>query len=123
MRILDARIHGVLDFVTVLLFLLGPLLFGLGGSPAAIAYTLAIVHLLMTLLTRFPMGRWKVIPFPVHGIVELIVGVALLILPSYAGYFPGSPARRFYLAMGALILIVWALTAYGAAKPRAAEDE
>jgi hypothetical protein len=117
MRILDARIHGMLDLITVLAFLLGPLLFGLGGSPAAIAYTLAIVHLAMTLLTRFPMGRWKVIPFPFHGIVELIVGVALLILPSYAGYAPGSPARRFYLAMGAVILVVWALTAYGAEKP------
>jgi hypothetical protein len=119
MRILDARVHGILDIVTVLAFLLGPLLFGLGGSPAAIAYTLAAVHLAMTLLTRFPMGQWKIIPFPVHGIVELVVGALLLILPSYAGYAPGSPARRFYLGMGAAILVVWALTAYGAREPRA----
>ena len=112
MRILDARLHGILDLVTVLIFVLAPTVFGLGGSPAAIAYTLALVHLVLTLLTRFPMGIWKVIPFVVHGIVELVVGVALLILPSYAGYAPGSPARRFYLAIGAVILIVWALTAY-----------
>jgi hypothetical protein len=45
--------------------------------------------------------------------VELVVGIGLLLLPSFAGYGPGSPARRFYLAMGALILVVWALTAYG----------
>lgn len=122
MRILDARIHGFLDIVTVLVFLLGPLAFGLGGSPAAISYTLAVVHLVMTLLTRFPLGRWKVIPFPVHGIVELVVGLALLILPSYAGYAPGSPARRFYLGMGAVILVVWALTAYGAREPRASSE-
>lgn len=122
MRILDARIHGFLDIVTVLVFLLGPLVFGLGGSPAAISYTLAVVHLVMTLLTRFPMGRWKVIPFPVHGIVELVVGLALLILPSYAGYAPGSPARRFYLGMGAGILVVWALTGYGAREPRASSE-
>lgn len=123
MRILDARVHGVLDLITVMAFLLGPLLFGLGGSPAAIAYTLAIVHLVMTLLTRYPMGRWRVIPFPVHGIVELIVGVALLILPSYAGYAPGSPARKFYLGMGAAILVIWALTAYGAERPGAASND
>jgi hypothetical protein len=119
MRILDARIHGFLDIVTVFVFLLGPLVFGLGGSPAAISYTLAVVHLAMTLLTRFPMGRWKVIPFPVHGIVELVVGIALLILPAFTGYAPGSPARRFYLGMGAAILVVWVLTAYGAREPRA----
>jgi hypothetical protein len=112
MRILSPWVHGVLDFITVVVLVLAPIVIGLGGSPAAIAYSLAAIHLLMTLLTKFPMGVWKRIPFFVHGIVELIVGVALLILPSFAGYGPGSPARRFYLAMGAAILVVWALTAY-----------
>ncbi|MGE5275854.1 MAG: hypothetical protein ACM3SU_02560, partial [Acidobacteriota bacterium] len=105
MRILSARIHGMLDFVVVAVFLLAPLLVGLGGSPAAISYALAVVHLLLTLMTRFPAGRWKIVPFFVHGIVELVVGIALLILPSFAGYSPGSPARRFYLAIGAAILV------------------
>lgn len=112
MRILSARVHGVLDVVTVAVLLLAPLIVGLGGSPAAIAYTLAAIHLLMTLLTRFPMGVWKKIPFFVHGIVELVVGIGLLLLPTFAGYGPGSPAKRFYIAMGAVILVVWALTAY-----------
>jgi hypothetical protein len=114
MRILSPRVHAVLDVITVALLVLGPLVVGLGGSPAAIAFTLAAVHLVLTLLTDFPLGAWKKIPFFVHGIIELIVGIGLLILPSFAGYGPGSPARRFYLAMGAIILVVWALTAYRA---------
>jgi hypothetical protein len=112
MRILSARVHGVIDLVLVAVLLLGPVLVGLGGSPAAIAWTLAAVHLLMTLFTRFPMGVWKRIPFFVHGIVELVVGIALLLLPAFAGYGPGSPAKRFYIAVGAVVLVVWALTAY-----------
>jgi len=118
MRILSPRVHGVIDVVTVVVLLLAPSLVGLGGSPAAVAYSLAAIHLLLTLITRFPMGIWKKVPFVYHGIVELIVGIALLLLPSYAGYGPGSPAKRFYLAMGAVILVVWALTAYrGADEP------
>ena len=112
MRVLSPRVHGIIDLVTVVVLALAPFVIGLEGAPAAIAWSLAAIHLLMTLLTRFPMGVWKKIPFFVHGIVELIVGIALLILPSYAGYGPGSPAKRFYLAMGAAILVVWALTAY-----------
>ena len=112
MRILSPRVHGVIDLVIVVVLLLAPALVGLGGSPAAIAYSLAAIHLLLTLITRFPMGIWKKVPFVYHGIVELIVGIALLLLPSYAGYGPGSPAKRFYLALGAVILVVWALTAY-----------
>ena len=121
MRILSPRVHGVIDLVIVLVLLLAPTLVGLGGSPAAIAYSLAAIHLLLTLLTRFPMGVWKKIPFVFHGIVELIVGIALLLLPSYAGYGPGSPAKRFYLAMGAVILVVWALTAYRGSESAAEE--
>ena len=112
MRFIDARIHGVLDIVIVFIFLLAPLVLGLGGSPAAISYILAVVYLVMTLLTDYPMGIRKTIPFFVHGIVEPIIGVFLVILPTIDGYAPGSPARRFYTIIGATILVIWALTAY-----------
>lgn len=112
MRLLDARIHGVLDLVLVAVFLLGPLAFGLGGSPAAIAYTLAVVQLVLTLLTRYPMGVRKLIPFVAHGIVELVIGVFLVVLPTIDGYAPGSPARRFYTIVGAAVLVIWILTDY-----------
>jgi len=112
MRFLDARIHGVIDIVVVVIFLLAPAVFGLGGSPAAISYALAVVHLVMTLLTDFPMGIRKVIPFFVHGIIELAVGVFLVILPTIEGYAPGSPARRFYVTMAVVIFLVWLLTDY-----------
>ena len=112
MRILDARVHGVLDLALVFVFILGPFLFGLGGSPAAISFALAVLHLIVTLLTRYPMGIRKTIPFFAHGILELFVGVFLVVLPTIAGYAPGSPARRFYTIVGAAILIIWVLTDY-----------
>jgi hypothetical protein len=118
MRILDARVHGLLDLALVVIFLLAPLVYGLGGWPAAIAFILAAVHLILTLLTRFPMGIRKVIPFVAHGIIELLVGVFLVILPSIAGYAPGSPARRFYTIIGAVILVIWVLTDYRQAGQR-----
>ena len=113
MRFISARVHGMIDIVAIAAFLLGPLLFRLGGSPALISYTIGVVHLVVTLLTRYPLGVKKIIPFPVHGILELIVGVFLLVLPALAGYGPGSPAKRFYMLVGGFLLVVWALTAYG----------
>jgi hypothetical protein len=112
MRILSPRIHGYLDYVTVAIFLLAPVLIGLGGNPALLSYTLGIVHLVLTLLTRFPAGISRIIPLVVHGLVELLVAVALILLPFWAGYSPGSPARRFYLTMGAVLFVVWLLTDY-----------
>lgn len=112
MRVLSARIHGYLDFVVIALLVIGPLAVGLGGSPLLIAWILAAAHLVLTLATRFPMGVWRVIPFFVHGLIELAVAIFFVSLPFSAGYAPGSPARRFYVAMAALIFIVWVLTDY-----------
>jgi hypothetical protein len=112
MRVLSPRIHGYLDFAVVAVFLLAPLAVGLGGTPALISYLLAIVHLLMTLMTRFPAGIYKTIPLMVHGFVELAVAIFLVLLPYIAGFGPGSPAKRFYVTMAAIIFIVWLLTDY-----------
>lgn len=113
MNILSARLHGYLDVATVVVFLLAPFLFGLGGYVAAVSWGLAAVHLLMTLLTRFPLGVVKVIPFPVHGLVEVAVGLVLVLaMPRILGAGPGSPARTFFVGAGVVILAVWALTRY-----------
>ncbi|HEX4441254.1 MAG TPA: hypothetical protein VH854_14345 [Thermoanaerobaculia bacterium] len=112
MRVLSARIHGYLDFVVIALLAIGSLAVGLGGTPLLIAWLIAAAHLVLTLATRFPMGIWRVIPFVVHGLIELAVAVFFVSLPFTAGYSPGSPARHFYVVMGALIFLVWVLTDY-----------
>lgn len=112
MRILSPKVHMVLDFVTVVVFLVAPLAVGLGGLPAAICYVLAIVHLLMTLLTRFPGGGAKPVSLLLHGMVELAVAIVLVALPYIAGFGPGSPAKRFFVTMAALIFVIWLLTDY-----------
>jgi hypothetical protein len=112
MRFINARIHGYLDVAVIVLLAAGPLVMGLGGTPAAICFALAALHLILTLLTDFPMGAKKTIPLFLHGLVELIVGVLLLVLPSLLGFGPGSPARRLYIFAGAAILLLWVLTDY-----------
>jgi hypothetical protein len=67
----------------------------------------------MTLLTRFPLGLVKVIPFPVHGAVEVVVGVVLVLaMPRMLGASLDSPARTFFVGAGVAILVVWLLTRY-----------
>jgi len=113
MKILQPKVHGVLDYLTVILFALAPTLLGLTGLAATIAYVLAGVHLLLTLVTAFPLGVVRLVPFPVHGWIELIVSIALVALPWITG-FTGIN-RMFYVVMGVVIFIVWLLTSYSSA--------
>jgi hypothetical protein len=112
MRILSSRIHGILDYVTVVGFALVPTLLGLDGLPKWICYALAGIHLLLTLLTNFPLGAFKRIPLTLHGLIELIVSIALVILPWVLGFADYAAARYFFVAAGGAIFVVWVLTEY-----------
>lgn len=107
--LLSPRAHGVLDYVTVALFALAPTVLGLVGLAATVSYALAAIHLLMTVTTAFPLGAVAVVPFRLHGTVELVVGVVLVAAAFLL--FEGT-ARTFYLVMGLVILAVWAATDY-----------
>ena len=111
LQILAPRTHGVLDYLTVVVFAAAPAAFGLTGLAATLSYLLAAVHLLMTVLTDFPLAVLPKLPFRLHGAVELVVGLALAVLAFVL--FDGV-ARTFYLVMGAVILAVWATTDYRA---------
>lgn len=114
MRILNPRIHGMLDYLTVIIFALAPSLLGMSKTPTMIAYTLAAVHLLLTLATAFPLGLVKLVPFTVQGAIELIVSVALLGTPWLFGFGGEPAARMFYVVIGVVIFAVWLTTAYSA---------
>jgi len=111
MAFLSHRLHGVLDYATVLFLALAPTLFGLTGFAAYMAYGLAGAHLSVTVLTAFPMGFVALIPPMLHAAVELVVGVSLLAAPWLApGLFAGG--QVFFTVFGGVVLGLWAVTDY-----------
>ena len=112
MKVLTPRTHGVLDYVTVIAFLLAPTILNLSGLPATISYLLAVVHLVLTLITAFPLGLIKAIPFKIHGMIELAVSIFLVLLPWLFSFASVPAARNFYVAAGIVVFIVWLITDY-----------
>lgn len=119
MKILNARVHGYLDFVVVALFLAAPSMFGFGGRPQIACYVVAAVHLALSLVTAYPFGLLKLVPFPAHGVVELLVIPSLAALPWVLGFSEVLAARNFFLASAGLVAVVVVLTNYKAADAKA----
>jgi len=112
MKVLGAFSHGVIDYLMVILLAIGPGVAGFHGAQATICYALAAVHFLLTVITRFPLGVLKTLPFWLHGTVEIIVAVLLVILPWLANFSAGVNSRKFFVAIGVLIFVIWLLTDY-----------
>lgn len=118
----SARVNGVLDYAAVAAFLNAPMVFGFHGTPAAVAYWVAGIHLLMTGCTDFPVGFFMWIPFRVHAVIELLGGIFLLIAPWLFGFAQVVAARNFFVAMALIVLVVVALTDYSLRVVRPPQD-
>jgi hypothetical protein len=115
MKFISPKLHGIIDFLVVLFLLASPMLFGLSGLVAIFTYALGLVHLLLTLLTDFGAGLFKAIPFPMHGVIELIVGIALIVL-AFTLFKDSGIGKTYYICFGAAVLITWLFTDYRAKK-------
>jgi hypothetical protein len=115
MKPLSPKLHGVLDYVVVAVFALAPSLLHLSRVPALLSWTLAVVHLLVTVITAFPCGLVKLLPLKIHGWIELAVAPTLVAVPWVLGFAADATARGFYVAAGVVIFATWCLTDYKAA--------
>ncbi|MFY0697235.1 MAG: hypothetical protein JXR11_05240 [Balneola sp.] len=112
MKILTSKLHGIIDYVVVVFLLASPSLFGLPEFTACCTYILAGIHLTLTVLTDFEVGLFKVIPFKIHGLIELIVSLALIGFAFYLGGREGDLARNFYLCFGIAVFLTWLISDY-----------
>ncbi|MEO7962027.1 MAG: hypothetical protein ABIR19_10800 [Ginsengibacter sp.] len=118
MKIISPTVHAILDYATVIFLLAAPSLFAMEGPLSTFTYALAGIHFLLTILTSFPLGLIKVIPFRIHGIIEVIVSLALA---GVAFWFKSNDSLTgfyFYLVLAVIIMIVFVLTDFKENSPK-----
>src|SRR4051794_5435162 len=109
--LIGARLHGWLDELVALSYLAGAFLLRLSGAALVVAIAGAAVHFLLTRLTDYPQGTFRVIPFRLHAFVELGEGAAVL---AAAWLLPGPlPARAFLGLMGLSQFVAFGFSDYG----------
>ena len=111
MKFISPKIHGVIDYLIVIFLLASPSYFGFTGLLATFTYALGVVHLLLTVLTNSPLGLIKIIPLPIHGTVELLVGIVLIVL-AYTLFKNQPDGKLFYVIFGTVVLLTWLVTNY-----------
>ena len=90
------KVHVTIDYLSVVVFAAVPTLLGFSGADAALCYGLAVAHLMVTVSTAAPGGLLHWIPNRVHGRIEVLVGVTLLL--------GGMADRRYVHRSGTALL-------------------
>lgn len=107
--------HGIVDYVVGILLLVSPWLFGFADNSYTamiVMRTMGIILIGLSLLTDYPLGVFKVIPFKTHGIIEAIGAVFLLLSPWIMGYSIIGSATSIAVIVGLLWITVVVMTNY-----------
>ena len=114
MKLLNPAVHGLLDYALALAFLLLPPVLVFSPEAAAVSRIIGVAYLGVSLLTKYPLGLLKLIPFPVHGVIESMMAAAWIVLPWVLGFQDDSAGRIFFMLAGIGLLLVAAVTDYQA---------
>jgi hypothetical protein len=88
MRVIPTLVHGFLDYLTGLLLIAAPWLFGFahGGAETWVPVILGAGALLYSLLTDYELGLIRAIPMPMHLTFDLLSGILLAASPWLFGF-------------------------------------
>src|SRR4030095_1803314 len=112
MKKLSPWVHGILDYFTVLFLLCSPSLFDMQTNGSVFTYVLAIVHLILTVLTDFPPGVFKIIPLKLHGLIEIVVSIGLIVVAIWFRNSGDNVSFYYYLIFAIILFIVWTTSEY-----------
>lgn len=108
MKFVTQQIHAYLDYPVAAALMGLPFLLGLGTSnPFALQLSVAtgIAALILTILTNHELGLIKVIPYKIHLLVDLVVGITFVVAP-FIFSFQGIDAIYYWANGGAVLVVV-----------------
>jgi hypothetical protein len=112
-RLLPAWFHAIADYAVGALLIIVAV--SVGGSAGAIGTGVVVgaTVLLVSMLTRYPLGVVKVLPFTVHSAGDYLAAALLLVAPYALHFNHGDKGlTAFYLVGGIAVLAVSLVTNY-----------
>src|SRR5947209_5698843 len=112
-RLLPAWFHAIADYAVGLLLIIVAI--AVGGSTGAVATGIVVggVVLAVSMLTKYPLGVVKVLPFTIHSAGDYLAAALLIAAPWVLNFADGdSGLAAFYVVMGLAVLAVSLITNY-----------
>jgi hypothetical protein len=122
-KVVDARMHGIIDYIHAAFFLSLAWAWRKSEPRAALASLLTGGYILGgALMTDYPLGAAKIIPFEVHGRLDAAFAGASFAVPKAFG-FEGTTAARVFQGNGVAESTVVAMTDWDSERARGEEKE
>jgi hypothetical protein len=109
-RVLPAWFHAIADYAVGALLIIVAIAAGDGGKAVGLGVVVGATVLVVSMLTKYPLGVKKVLPFTVHSGGDYLAALLLIAGPAALGVKGGIAV--FYVVMGIAVLAVSLVTNY-----------
>jgi len=113
-KFLPAWFHAIADYAVGILLIVAALMTTSAPDKAvATGVVIGVVVLAVSVLTKYPLGIVKVLPFSIHSAGDYLAALLLIVSP-FALDFDGSSGglATFYIVAGLAVLAVSLITNY-----------
>jgi len=88
MKFISTKIHGMLDYTVGVLLIVSPWLFGFYDQTAAtyVPMALGAMALVYSMFTNYELGLIKLLPVPIHLLLDILSGIVLAASPWLFGF-------------------------------------
>lgn len=118
-KIIDAKTHAVLDYLTAGTFLAaGFALRRRHPRAAGLAFTNGVAVLGLSMMTDYPGGVWRTLSFRAHGAADMVQASMCALGPTLLG-FATDPEAQFFHGQAAVEAAVVAATDWNNTEARA----
>lgn len=109
-RFIPTKVHGALDYIVAIALIFAPMIFGftaVGGAAVVVPVVLGILLFIYSLFTRYEWGLVRLIPMPLHLIIDIIAAAFLALSPFLFGFFKEAPnAWVPHIVVGIVVILV-----------------
>ncbi|HWW55098.1 MAG TPA: hypothetical protein VNY84_15080 [Acidimicrobiales bacterium] len=112
-RLLPAWLHAIADYAVAAALIVVAAIAGGPANVVAVGVVVGTVVLVVSMLTRYPLGVVKVLPFKVHSAGDYLAASLLVASPFALGFTHSHAALSvFYVGAGLAVAAVSLITNY-----------
>src|SRR6516165_3658366 len=112
-KFLPAWFHAIADYAVGVLLIVVALVDNGSTGAVATGVVVGVVVLIVSMLTKYPLGIFKVLPFTIHSAGDYLAAALLIISPFALNFADAESGMAvFYVVMGVAVLAVSLITNY-----------
>ncbi|MCO5935554.1 hypothetical protein NAF17_08380 [Mucilaginibacter sp. RB4R14] len=111
MKLISPKLHGLIDYVLIIFLFASPTLFAMPKDVATYTYLLATGQLVLTVITDYSYGMFRMVSLRVHQFIELVISIGMIVA-AFTLFRYDERSQPYYAALGIFWLIVAIFTDY-----------